>query len=470
MKFTTHILLLICLGVITTSCFNDNDDVIRPSSSLDIKSFIHRGMNFWYLYKEDVPDLANDRFSSNEELESFLNGFDAPEELFEHFVATQDEFSWMVSDYIELERSFDGISLNNGMEYGLARYPDSDNLVYGFVRYVIPNSDADEKGIKRGDIFSTVNGTQINDTNFRDLLAPDSYTIGLATFDGTTVTPTNTSIELVKSELSEHPIHLAKVLTVNDINIGYLMYNSFNDVYDTDLNNTFGDFAAQGVTELVLDLRYNGGGNTETAKDLCSMITGQFNDEVFSTEVWNTELQENFENNNSDRLVNKFDNRIRSGASINSLELNKIYVLTTGSSASASELVINSLDPYIEVIQIGSTTRGKFQASITVYDSPNFRRDGSNLGHRYAMQPLVLKTANSIGTTDYVNGFTPEIELNEDRSDLGIIGDENEPLLQAAIQNITGGKIAPKTTNFDQTPLVGESGAFRKNYQLMYKR
>ncbi|MFD2565626.1 S41 family peptidase [Aquimarina rubra] len=464
MKFLKYFTVLLFFGSMLTGCFNDNDDVIRPSSELEIKDFIRRGMNVWYLYKEDSPDLANDRFSSDQEYTDFLNSFDSPESLFDHFVASQDEFSWIVSDYIALEQAFDGISLSNGMKFGLVRYPNDPTQVFGYVRYVLPGTDAEAKGIKRGDIFNTVNGTQLTENNTSELLSPDSYTIGLATFDGNDITPTGASVELTKMQYTENPVFVTKTLDVGGNPVGYIMYNAFRSNFENDLNNAFGQFKSDGVTDIILDLRYNGGGDTETTKDLASMITGQFNGEIFTTEEWNSDRQEQFGD------TNRFDNQIRSGAAINSLNLNRVYIITTGRSASASELIINGLDPYITVTQVGDVTTGKFQASITVYDSDNFFRSGTNLnlGHTYAMQPLVLKTINSVGFTDYFNGFTPEISLREDYSNLGVLGDPSEPLLNAAINDILGNR-STSQKNFLALDEIGGDNMFNPDYERMYK-
>lgn len=241
------------------------------------------------------------------------------------------------------------------------------------------------------------------------------------------------------------------------------MYNSFTSNFDGQLNQAFGQLAADGVTDLVLDLRYNGGGAVTSAIGLSSMITGQFNGQVFTTEAWNDDRQEQFGE------TNVFDNQIITGEAINSLNLNRVYVLTTGSSASASELIINGLDPYIDVIQVGTRTSGKFQASFTLFDSNNFSRNESilNAGHTYAMQPLVLRSVNSVGFTDYFNGFAPEIEIAEDFSNLGVLGDPEEPLLKAALDDITGAKsFTPKNTKILKS--IGESKMYNPNYQRMY--
>ncbi|WP_074409143.1 S41 family peptidase [Aquimarina megaterium] len=473
MKYIKYFALLFFVGNLLTACFDDNDDVPRISGATEINDFIWKGLNLYYLYKADVPDLANNRFPSNQEYTQFLEGFSTPEAIFSELKSKQtvlvngeqvevDQFSWIVDDYVALEQAFDGITKNNGMEYGLVRYPNDQSLVFGYVRYVLPGTDAEAKGIKRGDIFNTVNGTQMNDQNFRQLLSPDSYTIGLATFDGTNVTATGTSVSLTKVQYTENPVFISKTIDVGGSPVGYLMYNSFTGDFDPQLNAAFAKFVSDNVSDLILDLRYNGGGSVTTAIDLSSMITGQFNGQIFSTEEWNSDRQAQFGS------TNLFDNQIRTGEAINSLNLSRVYVLTTRSSASASELVINGLDPHINVIQVGTTTRGKFQASITLYDSNNFGRDGANAGHTYAMQPLVLKSSNSVGFTDYHGGFSPEIEIEEDYSNLSVLGDENEPLFKAAIDNILGTKSA-KNYNLLQLESVGSSKMFSPTYQRMYK-
>ncbi|GAA4278266.1 hypothetical protein GCM10022259_29910 [Aquimarina mytili] len=460
-------MLLLLLGNLLTGCFDDNDDVIQPSGTTEINDFIYRGMRTWYLYKSDVADLQDNRFSSDQQYTEYLRGFSSPEAIFESLKSTIDEFSFLVSDFVTLEQSFDGISRNNGMEFGLVRYPDDPNNVFGFVRYILPGTDAEAKGVKRGDIFNTIDGTQITADNFRQLIAPDSYTIGLANINGNTITSTGESISLTKVQYTENPVFINKTIDVGGNPVGYLMYNAFTLDFDEQLNAAFAKLKSDNVTDLILDLRYNGGGAVETAIDLSSMITGQFNEKLFTTEEWNDEFQQNFQENDPGRLINNFDNQISTGAAINSLNLSKLYVLTTRSSASASELIINGLDPYINVIQVGDTTRGKFQASITIYDSDNFRRQGANTGHTYAMQPLVLKSINSVGFTDYFDGFAPEIALEEDFSNLGVLGDTNEPLLKAAIDDILGVSSRQKssTHHFEE---VGNSNMQDAGYESMY--
>ncbi|MFD1615253.1 S41 family peptidase [Gelatiniphilus marinus] len=471
MRHLKALMVLFIVSFFTVSCFEDNDDIQVTASQ--INDFVWKGMNAFYLYKDDVPDLANNRFTSDGDYANYLNTFSEPESLFENLIherKTVDRFSWIVDDYIALEQLFSGIVISNGMEFGTFRFSANDTNIYGFVRYVLPNTSAESQGIKRGDIFYGINGTQLTLDNWRTLASADNYIINLGTYNdnGTpqtnddTVTPTQETKTLAKIQYTENPILLSKVLDVAGTKVAYLMYNGFTgtDQFNTELNDIFSTYKSANATELVLDLRYNPGGSVNTAILLSSLITGQFTGSVFSTEQWNTEFQQAFENENPELLINRFVNN-NDGAALNSLKLTRVFVLTTRSSASASELVINSLSPYINVVQIGTATAGKYQASRTLYDSPNFSRSGANPSHTYAMQPLIFKSLNVNGVTDYFNGLSPNPNniLSESIRNLGVLGDKNEPLLARAISIIDGSGRFPITKPTKSENLIDITGS-----------
>ena len=275
--------------------------------------------------------------------------FSTPDELFQNLLyqpGVVDRFSWIVDDYIALENSFQGITLNNGMEFGLVRYVDTPSNLYGYVRYVVPNSDADTQGVTRGLIFNGVDGSQLTESNYRSLLfgSNATYTINLAVYNGGNPMSDGNSISLTKTQLQENPIAVAKILNESPTHkIGYLMYNQFASSFDNQLNAVFETFDAEDITDLIVDLRYNPGGSVRTATYLASMITGQFDGELFSKEVWNQKVQDAIDPSN---FINNFTSQINNGAvnePINSLNLTRVYFIVSGSSASASELVINGL-------------------------------------------------------------------------------------------------------------------------------
>ena len=455
------------------SCFSDFDD----NSNSNVKDFVWNGMNYVYLYKDFVPDLADDRFASDKAYKEYLEDFSSPEELFADLKYTPtDEFSWLETNYIALEQYLSGTTVSNGMEFDLYLKPENQNEVYGIVRYVLPNTSAEANGLQRGDVFDGLNGSPLTINNYTEVYFLNSYSINLATYDnnGTpgfidddSVISGTESVSLTKSSYTENPVFKTEIINVDGNNVGYIMYNAFTADFDSQLNDAFGTFQNANITDLVLDLRYNSGGSVKSAIDLSSMITGQFTGDVFSTEQWNSEWQTYYETNDPESLINRFTDEIRTGATINSLNLSKVYVLTTETSASASELVINSLIPYIEVVQIGTNTRGKYQASITLYDSPDFNRSGANPNHTYALQPLIFKSLNKDGVTDYNDGLTPTITLAEDYGNFGILGDENEPLLAEAIAHIQGTSRF-SNTNFEEAKKIGDSKMFSPIKNRMY--
>ncbi|MHC0442253.1 S41 family peptidase [Flavobacterium sp. 3-210] len=446
MKTILKSLLLIFLLVFTLQSCEDQDDVEAPAT-LQVNDFIWKGLNEVYLWQADVPNLADDRFSSQAELNSYLSGYSDPKELFQDLLnkpiskypATAiDRFSWIVDDYTVLEQELNGITKNNGVDFGLMRVASGSNDVVGYVRYIVANSDASGKAIKRGDLFTAVNGTKLTVSNYQSLLlAPDSYTLNLADYNGSTFVLNGKSVALTKTVLEENPILINKVITSGGRKIGYLMYNGFYSDYDVKLNQAFGELKAQGVTDLVLDLRYNGGGSVRTSTRLASMITGQFNGKIFSKQQYNLKLMATMTTDDLETLNQRFVNNI-DGTALNSLNLSKVYILTTSSTASASELVINGLKPYIDVVQIGETTIGKNVGSFTVYDSPTFTKSNVNPNHKYAMQPLVFKITNAQDFGDYTSGLVPTYVQLEYVSSYGVLGDPAEPLLNLAISKITG--------------------------------
>ena len=422
-----------------TSCFEDNDD--NGASASEINDFVWKGMNAAYLYKQEIFDLDNDRFNDSDEYASYLNNYDSPEDLFESLIHDRnniDKFSLIIDNYIELEQYLSGVSLSNGLNYGLVYLPNSNNEIFGYVRYVNNGSAADLANINRGDIFRSIDGVLLSVDNYSDLLSQEIYTVNFANYfnndtediNDDTIELNGINIELQKVPLVKNPVHHYSTLDYSGGKIGYLMYNQFVSNYDDYLKTIFSEFKSNSIDELILDLRYNPGGSINSAIILASLVTGQFENQIFNTEQWNNDIQNYWINNNPEYLINRFT------TFQSSLNLGRVFILTTRSSASASELIINCLKPYINVVQIGTTTYGKYQASVTLYDSENFSNQNVNRTHSYALQPLVLKTLNVNGVTDYYNGINPDYEYEERAFDMGQVGDLNEPMLNFTLDII----------------------------------
>ena len=442
-----YIALTLLIGF-SYGCFKDNDDNATGSSS--VKDFVWKAMNSVYLYNANVPDLADDRFITDSDYNNYLDGYSSPETLFESLVYDRenvDRFSIITSNYFELEQSLSGVAKRSGAEFNFYLVPGSTTEVFGIVRLILPNSNASQTSLTRGQVFNKVNGTTMTTSNYLSLFSSDTYTINLANYDDNntddisddSISDTAEDITLIKSIYTENPVYKTEVFNLNNKKIGYLMYNGFVGEFDSELNNAFGTFKTENIDHLILDLRYNPGGSVRTATALGSMITGGFNNQVFATLKYNEDLQ----NNNYDYV---FTDELTNGTSINSLNLDKVYVLTSGASASASEMIINSLKSYITVVQIGSTTVGKSQASQIIYDSSNFGRVNANPTHTYALLPLIAITVNKNNTAVPSSGLVPDIEFKEKAANYGILGDPTEPLLEAALNEI---QISGRYSNFE---------------------
>lgn len=444
------------LGLLMAGCSNDDNGNVPgpggpnpdPSANVTVQDFMWKAMNLWYFWQGDVPDLADDRFSNDADYTDFLESEANPEDFFfNKLLFADDRFSFLSDDYVELTQNLSGISRSNGLEFGLFLFSDSDDI-FGYVRYIVPNSDAATKNIARGELFTGVDGQTLNITNYTDLLFGDNatYVLNMADISGETITPNGKEVTLTKEEnLVENPVFIVKSFEVSGQTIGYLMYNAFTNEFDTELNNAFGQLKSENVTDLILDLRYNSGGSVNSSRLLSSMIYGPNTDELYIRQRWNDKIQAAFDDSD---LEDYFANQLDNGTALNTLNLDRVYILTTGSTASASELVINGLDPYIDVITIGTATTGKNEFSLTMVDDPDregapfiytpSRENQINPDNSWAIQPLVGRNENAAGFSDYTNGLAPDIELDEDLENLGVLGEINEPLLARAIQEITG--------------------------------
>jgi C-terminal processing protease CtpA/Prc len=443
--------------LITSIKCSDNDLEEIKGSTLEINNFIWKGLNLYYLWQGNVTNLADTRFKNQTEYNNFLKDYPDSEFFFESLIydrANTDKWSWIVDDYIALEQSFQGITKNNGVEFGLVGMSNGVD-VFGYVRYIIPSSDASTKNIKRGDIFWGVNGTQLTRSNYSNLLfgSAETYSLNLGTLSGGVLTQGTTTVSLTKTVLQENPVFITKSFDTGGKKIGYLMYNAFIRTYDKELNTAILQLKTQGVNELILDLRYNSGGSVSTAIYLSSMITGQFKGQLFTKEHWNKKIQDYFEQKDPTSLVSNFTDKMSDGTALNHLNLFKLYVITTSSSASASELVINGLKPYITVKSVGKTTSGKYTASVTLYDSENFTRTGANPNHKWAMQPIVLQEKNKLGENS-PTGFVPDVNIPEDYTNMGILGDINEPMLARTISYILTGSRYTDTSKIMEFPEV----------------
>ena len=428
------------------------DPVVPPvpiiiKEATDVNKFVYNGLKDYYLWVDQVPNLADRKYTVKDSLNTFLNSYTDPNSLFTSLLYkyhTIDKWSFIVDDSKVIDNWIQGISETMGFDFMLARIGTTVN-VFGFVRYVYKGSPAEKAGLKRGDLFMKVNDQQLTETNYSILLFNVlTYKLSLASISSDNrISLNGKTLSMTAIQMQENPIQLDTVLNVGSFKVGYLVYNGFNADFDLQLNDVFKKFKVAGIDRLVLDLRYNGGGSVQTAKYLASMIYGTATTKVFLKSQYNTGLQEYFVSaEGAASLVENFTDKIlkttttTADTPINTVNITKLYVITSDNTASASELLINGLKPYLQVFNVGINTAGKYVGSFTIKDWDD--KGVVNPNNNWAMQPIVVKIANSEGVTDYINGLIPDFSAEEDFVNLMPFGDQNETLLKVVLNNIKG--------------------------------
>jgi carboxyl-terminal processing protease len=445
MKTLAKIVLFFLLTLTLYNCTKEDEIPV----DVEINDFIWKGMNAYYLYQDQIPDLSDRRFNSQPELNSYLKGFTVSNELFTGLLldpGTTDTKSTLLEDSNILTTPSLRISNTNGVEFGIIAQPGSPTNVIGYVISVLSNSDAATKSIARGEFFYAVDNTQLTRDNFQTLLISGnaSFELSMADFDGTTITSNSKKVALTKTGYTHSPIAIVKNFT----NTGYLLYNNdFSTNYIDNLNAAFLNFKNLGTNQLILDLRYNVGGGSfaKTVSQIASMITGQFANQTLIKEKWNAKAQPWFELNQPDSLITKFPTKINS-TTINSLQLTDFYIILNGSS-SAVELLVNSLKGYINVHVVNSNqTAGNNTGAITLYNSIDYDSIGKSANHTFALQPIVLEFLNKDDQT-YESGFNPEMTIcnQEDILDMGVLGETTDPLLNRVLNFINSGSPSSNT-------------------------
>ncbi|MBC3784450.1 S41 family peptidase [Spirosoma utsteinense] len=435
--FWRSALALLASGAFLMTSCKDAENVApvtslsETASDADVNKWVLDTMSTWYYWNDKLP--ANPNLAQD------------PESFFESLLyknpSDGDRFSWIQKSADELRSSLSGSTKTDGMEFQLYRQPGGTNALVGSVLYVLPGSPADKAGIKRGDLFTSLNGQPLTTTNYGDLFGSlgDVRSYGFSTVQNGQLSNTSTPKQVTATVFQENPVFKDSVYTMGGKTIGYLVYNQFingpggfdDHSYDQQVDNVFAKFKARGVNELVLDLRYNPGGSVTAAVNLASLISPKAtNSTIFASYEYNKAFMDYIRSEGAiDQLRYPFVSKAQNIGS----NLQRVFVLTTGRTASASELVINGLKPYMNVVTIGDTTVGKNVGSQTFYD-PTGRI-------KWGIQPIITKIFNAKGQSDYTNGFAPNTLAFEPLNPKAF-GDITETMLGEAFYQITGSRTA----------------------------
>ena len=334
--------------------------------------------------------------------------------------------------------------------------------VYFSIEGIYPDSPASNAGLKRGTLINKVDGTEISMSNYENqyykLIDPTNAT----SLNVTDVTNNGKEVSLTSKAMYCNPILLSKVVNEGGHKIGYLVYSSFDAGFDEELFNVFKNFKSQNITDLILDLRYNGGGHTISANMIATCVAGTYaQGKVFTKYRYNDERMKLL-NGNMDEDLFATSTYLNLGVSLSDgyLNLKKIYCIVGNNTASSSELVINSLRGIdIDVVLIGEKTVGKNVGM--EYTEKTIRNN------KYRIVPITFQSYNAKGFGDYHAGFEPISSLIIDETNpfnetdvfynYREFGTNNEPLYAKAVELISGVKLSVTSRSSQPTLLKGNT-------------
>lgn len=319
--------------------------------------------------------------------------------------------------------------------------------IYFFIQGIYPDSPAEKAGLRRGMAIKEVNGQTVTTKNYEDLFyqlvtpsSPSTFTLSAGDY----ATEQFRTASIASEAMYCNPIIYHKVTTEDETpnhRVGYLVYAGFDAGFDEELFSVFKEFKQAGITDLIIDLRYNGGGHTTSANLISTCIAGdQAKDKVFMSLRYNEERMRRLNGKREDEYF-YYDKDANLGTSLapGILNMSHVYVLTGSGTASASELVINALRGIdVQVTLIGERTTGKNVGM--EYDDKKIK-DGT-----YRIVPITFQSYNAKGESDYEGGFEPDIEVDENDPasyggwtyDYYDYGTMKDPLYARAICDITG--------------------------------
>lgn len=437
----------------------------RRNSSLEVeKRWIRSYMDEDYLWREQVParDPAAPRYSGSEVQRALAAYFyDLLTPQLTSSGAERDRFSFMVAES-EWQRVMQaGVSLGYGLEWTQAASTPPRGLR---IAYLEPDGPAARAGLRRGDRLLSVDGIS-SDTNdeaqWRQLQAAlypsergRSHQFRFEPRGG----GGERQLTLGGTEISRTPVPQAQVLTAADgARVGYLVFHDHNLPAEAQLSTALRRFGEQGVSELVLDLRYNGGGYLFIASQLAYMIAGPgpTSGRVFERLRHNSRRQaENEDMGFRGQSCQPQNGQCSQQQALPSLNLRRVYVLSQSGTCSASESLINGLRGIdVEVVLIGGRSCGK----------PYGFSGRENCGNRY--MAIEFEGVNAKGFGDYADGFVPggsgvgaSVKGCEVADDLGReLGDPQEGQLAAALQHRLSGQ-CPAPQAKIQSHRGGEGG------------
>jgi carboxyl-terminal processing protease len=393
------ILIFFLLTSLLLSCSGGGgggDNRFDPECTIEKQNqYVHELLlDVYYWYREVDPVINYADFDSPQQTLDFLK------------YEALDRFSY-IADAAEFNSIFEA---GQYLGFGFSLLTESDGTVW--IRFIFDDSSAGRAGLQRGDQILSINGQTVVEISdafaWNNVLGSDEeegYTISMLVRkqDGTTVT---TSME--KSIVNINTVLHSSVINTGSESVGYMVYESFISTSNAEFERVFNTFNTAGVTKLILDLRYNGGGSGDVATNLASYLKPvSTNDtEELVTLIYNDKYQ----------FINE---TLYLSPMINSLNLDQLIIITSEQTCSASEMIISGLDPYLDVKTVGSTTCGK----------PVGMNGFEYCGNIILPVTFSVENVNDVG--EYFDGLPVDCPADDDVS--FDFGDSLDPMLSQAL-------------------------------------
>ena len=403
-------------GPLLFAAFLTEPAYAQDCSIVGQNTFVRDVMEEFYLWYRQLPSLEPALFDSPE---AYLNEL--------RYTPLDRGFSYIASK--EASTAFFSESQFIGIGFSFRQVRETEIRI----TQVFPSSPAAEAGLLRGHYLTAVNKRSVKEllrTNELGVeLGPPEigYTISLS-FRSSRADSEERIETVMKRPVTIPTVSQTSVFNVNGRPVGYLHFRNFVEPSYSALENAFAEFKRQAVTDLILDLRYNGGGIIDVARHLGSLIGGmRTNTRVFVEFVFN-------DKNTSLNRSRLFEDPPQT------LDLPRVVVITTAASASSSELVINGLRPFIPVTIVGSNSFGK-----------PVGQSGFEFCEKI-FWPTTIKLANAHGEGDYFDGFYPDCEASDELN--RPLGHPEEDLLEEALRFLRTGTCSASATLAGKTSRI----------------
>lgn len=389
--------LAIALILSAPSCEDPEKD--NPNAAANRALFLV--MHTYYLWNEYVPSTVRHAI------------YPSPVELLDAMMYKElDKWSY-ISTKQEIEAFYEKAS---SVGFGIGLGFDSEGTLW--ITFTYNQSPLREFGVDRGWRILKIDGTTPTPDNLSELIGTRSVGVSKA-FD--MLAPNNQPVSFTAQmkEIAMNTVLMDTIYSNGTSPIGYFVLQNFVTPTKNELDDVFNRFLAAGVEDLIVDLRYNGGGRMDVAVHLASLIAGyEANGGIFAIYTHNTAIDS----------MNKAEHITLMP---NSLQTNRIVFITSRSSASASEAMVNGLNPHADVTTVGSSTYGK---PVGMYSFSYKQFD-------WVFVPISFTLRNANNEGDYFNGIPADIERRD-----GVafpFGDVREDCLNGALAFL--GMDVPKT-------------------------